>query len=78
MKGGIEMRKKRTDFDKSQSARKSWQTRNQRLYERSKKEVYQQKALYHGAVRVRQEQKGRKLTLDERKKAFSDVIRDFY
>ena len=62
----------------SNRAHKRLKKKHRDSYIKTGNEYFQQLSLYHGACAVRQEFLGRKFTKDERKKVFSDVIRDFY
>ena len=63
----------------SQAAHRRLERVNKVRYERSGyKEVYQQKALYHGHVILLQRNKKRKLNPAEKERAFADVIKNFY
>ena len=65
-------------FRASQNAHERLEKKNWSLFKKTGKEYYQQRSLYHGHVAILQKRKGKILSSDERKRAFNEIISDFY
>ena len=69
---------KRKRFMMSQAAHRRLYKKNKRLFDVLKREPYQQRLIYHGAVLHRQKKAGRVFTKKEREDVFQLMISDLY
>lgn len=74
----MKMTKQQCRLRASNAAHARLKKRNNDKYANTHQDKYQQRAMYHGACIIRQENKGHVFTRAEREKVFDDVIRDFW
>lgn len=74
----MKLTKQRRQLRASNAAHARLKKRNYDKYAKTHRDMYQQRAMYHGACVVRQEKSGQVFTRSEREKVFDDVIRDFW